>query len=147
MTTVVERCRGGEKKIDAFRRKLIIPDFEISECPECEVKSRIENIFWTKKYSKNILLRLMKLILIFMRITEKIQVAENGCKYILFRIDVYFYSVSLSRKNWWKGHIDRDLIFEEKRQKALGKKLCCKFIRLNTSSESNDANYEASRYN
>ena len=30
---------------------------------------------------------------------------------------------------------DRDLIFEEKRQKALEKKLACKFIRINTSSD------------
>ena len=44
MTTVVKRCRGeqkrGERKIDAFRRKLMIPDSEITECPEYKVKSR-----------------------------------------------------------------------------------------------------------
>ena len=33
-----------------------------------------------------------------------------------------------------KGHTDRDLIFEEKRQEALEKKLGCKFIRINTSN-------------
>ena len=42
MTTVIKRCRGekkiGERKIDAFRRKLMISDFEITECPEYEVK-------------------------------------------------------------------------------------------------------------
>ena len=32
---------------------------------------------------------------------------------------------------------DRDLIFEEKRQKALEKKLGCKFIRINTSNAKN----------
>ena len=36
-----------------------------------------------------------------------------------------------------KGHTDRDLIFEEKRQKALEKKLGCKFIRINTSNAKN----------
>ena len=71
MTTVIKRCRG-ERKIDAFRRKWMIPDFEIAECPEYEVKSNIGNILWTKKYSKNSLLRFMKLILTFMSITEKI---------------------------------------------------------------------------
>ena len=35
--------------------------------------------------------------------------------------------------------------FEEKRQKALGEKLNCKFIRINTSRENYDADYEASR--
>ena len=33
-----------KKKIDAFRRKLVIPDSEITECPEYEVKSKIGNI-------------------------------------------------------------------------------------------------------
>ena len=43
-----------------------------------------------------------------------------------------------------KGHTDRDLIFEEKRQKTLEKKLGCKFIRINTSNAENgyDLDYE-----
>ena len=45
MTTVIKRCRGerkrGERKIDGFREKLMIPESEISECPEFEVKSKI----------------------------------------------------------------------------------------------------------
>ena len=43
-----------------------------------------------------------------------------------------------------KGHTDRDFIFEEKWQKALGKKLGCKFIRINTSNSNNsyDLDYE-----
>ena len=44
-----------------------------------------------------------------------------------------------------KDHTDRDLIFEEKRQKALQKKLGCKFIRINTSKEGYNADYKASR--
>ena len=39
----------------------------------------------------------------------------------------------------------RDLIFEEKRQKALEEKLNCTFIRNNTSKENYDPDYEASR--
>ena len=49
------------------------------------------------------------------------------------------------KRMWEKGHIDRDLIFEEKRQKALEKKLGRKFITINTSKENHDADYEASR--
>ena len=43
-----------------------------------------------------------------------------------------------------KAHIDRDVIFEEKRQKALEKNLGCKFIRINTSNAKNgyDLEYE-----
>ena len=42
-------------------------------------------------------------------------------------------------------HVSRDLIFEEKRQKILEKKLGCKCIRINTSKEGYDTDYEASR--
>ena len=87
----------------------------------------------------------MKLILIFMSIIKKIQVDSNDQKYILFRIDIYFTEYSLAVEIDEKGHTDRDLIFEEKRQKALEKKLNCEFIRINTSRENYDADYEASR--
>ena len=76
---------------------------------------------------------------------EKIQVDNNDREYILFRIDVYFTEYFLAVEIDEKGHTDRDLIFEEKRQKALEKKLNCTFIRINTSKENYDADYEASR--
>ena len=53
---------------------------------------------------------------------KKIQVDKNGCEYILFRTDVYFTEYFLGVEIDEKGHTDRDLIFEEKRQKALEKK-------------------------
>ena len=88
----------------------------------------------------------MKLILIFMSITEtKKQADENGREYILFRIDVYFTKYFLAVKIDEKGHTDRDLIFEEKRQIALEEKLNCEFIRINASKEDYDADYEAIR--
>ena len=63
----------------------------------------------------------------------------------MFRIDIYFTKYCLAVEIDEKGHTDRDLIFEEKRQKALEKKLNCTFIRINTSKENYDADYEASR--
>ena len=72
---------------------------------------------------KNILLGFIKLILIFINIIKKkIQVDNNGGKYILFRIDIYFNEFSLAVEIDEKGNTDRDFIFEEKRQKALEKK-------------------------
>ena len=65
-----------------------------------------------------------------------INIIQNWC---------FFYWISFSRRNWWKKHVGRDLIFEEKRQEALEDKLGCKFIRINTSKEGYDADYEASR--
>ena len=65
------------------------------------------------------------------------QVDENGHKYMLFRIDVYFSECFLAIKIDEKWYTDRDIIFEKKRQKALEKKLDCKFNRINTSNAKN----------
>ena len=72
----------------------------------------------------------MKLILIFMNIMKKIQADENGCKYILFRIDIFFSEQFVAAEIDEKGHTDRDIIFEEKRQKALGKNLVINLLEL-----------------
>ena len=72
-----------------------------------------------------------------MSIMKKIQVDENDCEYMSFRIDIYSSECFLAVEIYEKGHADRDLIFEEKRQKAQEKKIGCKFIRLNTSNAKN----------
>ena len=81
----------------------------------------------------------------FFEYDKKIKVGKNGCEYILFRIDAYFSEYLLAVEIDEKGHNRRDLIFEEKRQEALEKKLGCKFIRINTSKEGYNADYEVSR--
>ena len=123
----------------------MIPDSEIPKCPEFEAKSKIEKIF--KKYDslEEYYVKIYKIDPYFYKHYErKIQVDKNGCKYILFRIDVYFNRVLLAVEIDEKGHTDRDFIFEEKRQEALEKKLGCKFIRINTSNAKNgyDLDYE-----
>ena len=74
-----------------------------------------------------------------MNAIKNIQVDNNECKYILFKIDICFNEFSLAVEIDEKGHTDRDIIFEKKRQKVLEKKLGCKLIRINTS---NDLYYE-----
>ena len=60
----------------------------------------------------------MKLILIFMNIMKKkIQADENGRKYMLFRIDVYFSKCFLAIEIDEKEHTDKDIILEEKDKK------------------------------
>ena len=53
MTNIIKGCRGEKKRgiraIDRFRKKLMIPDNEISVCPEYEVKSKIGTIFVNEK--------------------------------------------------------------------------------------------------
>ena len=44
-----------------------------------------------------------------------------------------------------KKYVGRNLIFEGEKREALENKLGCKFIRINTSKEGYDADYEASR--
>ena len=63
----------------------------------------------------------------------------------MFRIDIYFTKHCLAIEIDEKGHTDRDLIFEQERQEVLEKKLNCTFIRVNTSRENLDVDYEASR--
>ena len=64
---------------------------------------------------------------------------------ILFRTDIYFTKYCSAVEIDEKGHTDRNLTFEQKRQEALEKKLNCTFIRFNTSKENFDVGYEASR--
>ena len=50
LLNVAEVKKRDKRKINGFRKKLIIPESEIPECPECpEVKSTIGNIFVNKK--------------------------------------------------------------------------------------------------
>ena len=134
---IFERWHGGKKgkrKIDGSRKKLMIPGSEIPECREHEVKSKIGNIFVNEKILEEYFVKIDEIDPYFCEhYKEKIQVNKNGCEYILFSIDVYFTECLLTVEIDEKKHAGRDLIFEEKRQKALQKKLGCQFIRVNTS--------------
>ena len=113
---------------------------------EHKEKSKIGTIFVNKKILKEYSVKIYKIDLYFSENYKKrIQVDKNGQQYILFRIDIYFTKYCLAIEIDEKGHTDRDLIFEEKRQKALEKKLNCTFIRINTSRENFDVDYEANR--
>ena len=68
-------------------------------------------------------------------------VKNKYCLELIFILLKYCLVVEIDEK----GHTDRDLIFENKIQKALEKKLNCKFIRINTNRENFDIDYEASR--
>ena len=79
-----------------------------------------------------------------MNTMKKTQADKNGCIYILFRIDIYFSECFLVIEIDEKLYTDREIIFEEKRRKALENKLGCKFIRINTSNAKTgyDLDYE-----
>ena len=122
----------------------MIPDFEIPKCPEFEFKSKIRKILKNHNFLEEYSVKIYEVDSYLYKLWKKIQDDNNGHKYILFRIDIYFSEYSLAVEIDEKGHTDRDFIFEEKRQKALEKKLGCKFIRINTSNAKNgyDLDYE-----
>ena len=109
----------------------MIPDFEISKCPEYEVKSNIESIFVNEKVLKEYSVRIYETDPYFYEhYKEKIQVDNNDQEYILFRIDIYFTEYFLAVEIDEKGHTDREIIFEKKRQKALEKNLTVNLLEL-----------------
>ena len=121
-------------------KKLMIPESKIPECPEHKAKSKIRNMFVNKKITEEYSVKIYKTDLYFCEHRkEKIQVDKNVGKYILFRTDVYFTEYLLAVEIDERKHVDRDLIFEEKRQNGQ------KFIRINVSKEGYEADYEASR--
>ena len=61
---------------------------------------------------------------------KKIQVDKNGIRYILFRNDLCFNEFLLAVEIDEKDHTDRDLIFEEKTQKALEKNVTVNLLEL-----------------
>ena len=121
MTTVIKRC---ERKIDGIEKKLTIQDSEISDCPEHEVKLNIGKISVNEKILEEYSIKIYEIDPYFYeRYRKKIQVDENGHKYILFRIDAYFTECLLALEIDEKRLTDRDI----------RKKIGCKFIRINTS--------------
>ena len=82
MTTVIKCWRGekkrGERKIGRFRKKLMITDSEISECPEYEVKSKLGNIFVNEKILGEYSVKIYKIDPYFNEHYKKMQVDKNG---------------------------------------------------------------------
>ena len=127
ITNIIKNCKGEKK--------------EVYGSIEHKVKSKIGKIF--EEYS----VKIYEIDPYFSEhYKKKIQVDKNGQQYILFRIDIYFSKYGLAVEINEKGHTDRDLTFEQKRQDdALEKKLDCTFIRFNTSKENFDVDCETSR--
>ena len=124
----------------------MIPDFEISKCPEHEVKSKIGTIFVNEKILEEYSVKNYETDPYFYEHYKgKIQTDKNECVYILFRIDLYFIEYFLAMEIDKKVILTGPLFLKKKRQKALEKKLNCEFIRINTSRKNYNADYEASR--
>ena len=69
MTNIIKHCRGEKKRgiraIDWFTKKLIIPAYEISKCPEHEIKSKIGTIFVNEKILEEYSVKIYEIDLYF----------------------------------------------------------------------------------
>ena len=93
----------------------MIPDYEISKCPELEE-------YFVKIYEIN--------PYFYEHQKEKIQTNKNECEYILFRIDIYFTEYFLAVETDEKSHIDRDLILKRKGKKRQQNNLTVDLLEL-----------------
>ena len=100
----------------------MIPESEISQNPEHKVKPKLGNIFVNEKILEEYSDKIYKI--------DLLQVDKNRYGYILFRTDVYFTEYLLAVEIDEKNMLVENFFFEEKRQKVLEEKLCCKFIEL-----------------
>ena len=109
----------------------MIPDFKITKCPEHKVRTKIGTIFANEKILEEYSVQIYEIDPYFYEhYVKKIQFDENGWKYILFRIDVYFTGYFVAVEISGKGHTCRDHTFEEKRQEALDKNLIVNLLQL-----------------
>ena len=87
----------------------------------------------------------MKLILIFLRITKKkFKLTEIGVN--TYYLELMFILINIfQQQKLMKKVILKETLFLKKKDKKRQKKPYCEFIRINTSKEGSDADYEASR--
>ena len=97
--------KRGIREIDGFRKKLMIPYFEIPN----------EMIFMNEKIFEEYSVKIYEIYPYFHEhYKEKVKVDKSERKYILFRTDVYFTDYFLAVEVDEQNHEGRDLIFEKK---------------------------------
>ena len=91
MATIIKRYRGeikrGIRAIDGFRNKLMIPDSEIPQCSEFDVKLKITKILKSHKFIEEYSIRIYKIDPYFYKHYEK--------KYKLIKMGVNIYYLEL----------------------------------------------------
>ena len=102
----------------------------ISIISDTEVKSKINKIFKNYNPFEEYSVKMYKIEPYFYKQYEKhTQVNDQKRKYTLFKTDIYFSEYSLVVEIDKKG-VDRDLIFEIKRQKVLEKNSTVNLLEL-----------------
>ena len=90
----VAEVKKQKQRKNRFRKKLMIPESEIPECPEHEVKSKIGSTFVNEKILEKCSVNIYEIDSYFYEhYKEKMQVDKTGSECILFRIDIYFLNI------------------------------------------------------
>ena len=115
MTTVIVCCRGEKRchrKIGEFRKKLMIPKSEISQCAEHMIKSTTRKIFVNEKIKNSV--KVYEIDLYFYEYYGKKKLMKMFIVIILYRAGIYFSEYILSVEVGEKGEI---LFLKEKCKK------------------------------
>ena len=98
MTSGIKRCRG-ERKIDGFRKKLMIPESEISECSKYDVKSKKgKHYLSVKKFLKKMVSKFIKLILIFISTRKKYKLMRTDANINYLELMFIFLNINQLQK-------------------------------------------------
>ena len=125
------RKKRGERNIDGFRKNWGFWNLRCQSQVKHKLKSKIGIIFANENVLAEYPVKIFETHLyLYEYYKKKIEFDENGHKYILFRIDVYFFEHELAVEADEKNHNDIDLIFEEARQEALEKNLIVNILEL-----------------
>ena len=123
---IAEVEKGGER-IGGFRKKLKIPESEISQCAEYKIKLKTGKIFVNQKILKKYYVKIYEIGSYFYEHYEE--------KIRLIKMDVTTYYLELMKINWMKKDTLSEILFLKINTRSSRKKLNCKFIRINTSKE------------
>ena len=107
---MIMHCRVSTAETIEFKSKLGFNQYDIALTKEQSIVRSIMNAFEGEKM-------------------------QTQYRVLGYKIDLYFHDYKLARDVDEKGHKDRNIDQEIKRQKAIEKEIDCKFIRINPDEE------------
>ena len=123
MEKIIKNCRGVKKCNDGINRT--------------KLEEQRDNFRSLLGFKEHHIMKVIKKTLESLRDAFEEENIQTHCKVFGYEIDLYFpYKPAMEIDE--KDHQDRDISREIERQKALEKKLGCKFIRINPDKESFD---------
>ena len=120
---IIKNCREVKKCNDGINRM-----------KKEDQRENFRYLFWFKEHDTKTTL---ETTLESLRDTLEGENIQTHCKVLGYQTDLYFHDYKLAVEIDEKDHQDRDISREIERQRALEKKLGCKFIRINPDKKNN----------